>query len=37
MIVAGNLVQLRTCGLCNFIAQVMKFEFTVVEKGENVR
>jgi hypothetical protein len=34
MIVAGNLVQLRTCKLCNFVALVMKFEFIVVEKGK---
>ena len=38
MIVAGNLVQLITCELCNFVALVMKFEFATVEKGKkNVR
>jgi hypothetical protein len=36
MIVAGNLVQLRTCKLCNFVALVMKFEFIVVEKGKKM-
>ena len=38
MIVPDNLVQHRICELCSFVVLVMKFEFTVVEKGKkNVR
>ena len=34
MIVPDNLVQHRICELCSFVVLVMKFEFTVVEKGK---